>query len=125
MKRDQYTALKRLLKTKKWEEALTKVDALLASNPFAAQLYLLRGQLIQLQDDSTAYALDDAEAAFKRALELDNTYLDALVELMHFYDAVCADSPKAVTYAKKVKALAQKALDEASAVLDDTTIRVV
>ena len=43
MKRDQYTALKRLLKTKKWEEALTKVDALLASNPFAAQLYLLAG----------------------------------------------------------------------------------
>jgi hypothetical protein len=27
-------------------------------------LYLLRGQLIQLQGDSTAYALDDAEAAF-------------------------------------------------------------
>ena len=86
MKRDQYTALKRLLKTKKWEEALTKVDELLASNPFAAQLYLLRGQLIQLQDDSTAYALDDAEAAFKRALELKNTSLDALVELMHFYN---------------------------------------
>jgi tetratricopeptide (TPR) repeat protein len=124
MKRDQYTALKRLLKTKKWEEALTKVDELLASNPFAAQLYLLRGQLIQLQDNSTAYALDDAEAAFKRALELDNTYLDALVELMHFYDAVCADTSKAITYARKVKALAQKALDEASAVLDDTTVHV-
>ena len=124
MKRDQYTTLKRLLKTKKWEEALTKVDELLASNPFAAQLYLLRGQLIQLQDDSTAYALDDAEAAFKRALELENTSLDALVELMHFYDAVCADTPKAIRYAKKVKALAQKALDEASTVLDDTTVHV-
>ena len=125
MKRDQYTALKRLLKTKKWKEALTKVDALLASNPCAAQLYLLRGQLIQLQGDSTAYAPDDAEAAFKKALELDNTYFDALVELMHFYDAVCADTPKAIQYAKQVKALAQKALDEASAVLDDTTVHVV
>jgi len=36
---------------------------------------------------------------------------------MHFYDAVCADPPKALTYAKQVKALAQKALDEASDVL--------
>lgn len=124
MKKAQYTALKRLLKTQRWEEALTKVDELLAANPFAAQLYLLRGQLIQLQGESTTYSLDDAEASFHRALELDDTSLDVLVELMHFYDAVCADTPKAIKYARKVKALAQKALDEASAVLDDETTRV-
>ena len=90
----------------------------------AAQLYLLRGQMIQLQGESIAYALDDAAAAFKRALELDATYFEALVELMHFYDTVCADPPQAIAYAKLVKALAQKALDEASAVLDDTTVHV-
>jgi tetratricopeptide (TPR) repeat protein len=121
MKKDIYAALQRLLKAKRWEEALTQVDTLLASNPLAAQLYLLRGQLIQLQRESTTYTLDDAEAAFTRALELDGTYFDALVELMHFYDAVCADPPKALAYAKQVKALAQKALDEASDVLEDTT----
>jgi hypothetical protein len=87
-------------------------------------LYLLRGQLIQLQGENTPYALNDAEAAFKRALELDGTYFDALVELMHFYDAVCADPPKALAYAKQVKALAQKALDEAGDVLEDTTTSV-
>src|SRR5438128_503998 len=94
----------------RWEEALAQVDTLLAANPLAAQLYLLRGQLIQLQGENTAYALAEAEAAFKKALELDGTYLGALVELMHFYDAVCADPPKALAYAKQVKALAQKAL---------------
>jgi tetratricopeptide (TPR) repeat protein len=119
MKKTPYTALKRLLKTQRWEEALTRVDDLLAANPFAAQLYLLRGQLIQLQGDNTAYSLEDAEAAFRRALELDDTSLDALVELMHFYDAVGTDTTKAIKYARKVKTLAQKALDEASAVLDD------
>lgn len=119
-----YAVLQRLLKAKKWEEALAQVDALLAANPLAAQLYLLRGQLIQLQNESTAYTLDDTEAAFKRALELDGTHFDALVELMHFYDAVCADPPKALAYAKQVKALAQKALDEANDVLEDTTTRV-
>ena len=119
-----YAALQRLLKAKRWEEALTQVDALLAANPLAAQLYLLRGQLIQLQGENTTYALNDAEAAFKRALELDGTYFDALVELMHFYDVVCADPPKALAYAKQVKALAQKALDEANDVLEDTTTSV-
>ena len=43
---------------------------------------------------------------------------------MHFYDAVCADSSKALAYAKQIKALAQKALDEASDVLEDTTTGV-
>jgi hypothetical protein len=124
MKKAQYTALKRLLKTKRWEEALTKVDELLASNPFAAQLYLLHGQLIQLQGESTTYSLADAQASFHRAFELDDTSLDVLVELMHFYDAVCADTPKAIKYARKVKALAQKALDEASVVLDEEPTRV-
>jgi len=38
-----YAALQRLLKAKKWEEELVQVDALLAANPLAAQLYLLRG----------------------------------------------------------------------------------
>ena len=38
--------------------------------------------------------------------------------------AVCTDPPKALAYAKKVKALAQKALDEASDVLEDTITSV-
>jgi hypothetical protein len=119
-----YAALQRLLKAKRWEEALTQVDTLLAANPLAAQLYLLRGQLIQLQGESTTYALVEAEGAFKRALELDGTYFDTLVEFMHFYDAVYVDSSKALAYAKQVKALAQKALDEANDVLEDTITSV-
>ena len=124
MTNDPYTALQCLLKAKRWEEALTQVDVLLVSNPLAAQLYLLRGQLIQLQEQSTAYSLTDAETAFKRALELDETYFDVRLELMHFYDAVCADAPQAITYAKQVKILAQKALDEAHDVLEGTTAHV-
>ena len=103
-----------------WEEALAKVDELLVSNPLAAQLYLLRGQLIQLQRESTQYSLDDVEKSFKMAVELDATYFDALVELMHFYDAVCPNAPKAIAYAKQVRTIAQKALEEASAVLAET-----
>jgi tetratricopeptide (TPR) repeat protein len=119
MNSDQCTVLKRLLETQMWEEALAKVDELLVSNPLAAQLYLLRGQLIQLQRENTRYSLNDAEKSFKMAVELDATYFDALVELMHFYDAVCPDTPKAIEYARKVKVIAQKVLDEASTVLEE------
>ena len=119
MNSDQCTVLKRLLETQMWEEALAKVDELLVSNPLAAQLYLLRGQLIQLQRENTQYSLDDVEKSFKMAVELDATYFDALVELMHFYDAVCPDTPKAIEYARKVKVIAQKVLDEASTVLEE------
>lgn len=119
MNSDQCTVLKRLLETQMWEEALAKVDELLVSNPLAAQLYLLRGQLIQLQRENTKYSLDDVEKSFKMAMELDATYFDALVELMHFYDAVCPDMPKAIEYARKVKVIAQKVLDEASMVLEE------
>lgn len=117
MKSDQYTVVKRLLETQMWEEALAKVDELLVSNPLAAQLYLLRGQLIQLQREDTKYSLDDVEKSFNMAIELDATYFDALVELMHFYDAVCPDTPKAIEYAKKVQVIAQKVLDESRTVL--------
>lgn len=116
---DQCVTLQRLLEAQRWEEALAQVDQLLEANPCAAQLHLLRGQPIQWQDENTPYALEDAEKAFHRAVELDATYFDALVELMHFYDAVCPDTPKAVAYAKQVKALAQKALAEARTILDE------
>ena len=119
MSSNQWVTLQRLLEGQLWEEALAQVDQLLEANPFAAQLHLLRGQLIQLQDENTPYSLEDAEKAFQRAVELDATYFDALVELMHFYDAVCPDTPKAVAYAKQVKALARKALAEAHTILDE------
>ena len=114
-----YDALKNMLEAKQWTAALARVDEMLASNPCAAQLHLLRGQLIQLQSEHTAYTLDDVALAFQNALALDGTYFDALVELMHFYDAVCPDMRQAVTYATKVKTIALQALDEARAVLDD------
>ena len=68
MSNGQYVTLQRLLKAQRWEEALAQVDALLEANPCAAQLHLLRGQLIQLQDENTPYALEDVEKAFQRAV---------------------------------------------------------
>ena len=53
---------------------------------------------------------------------IDVTYFDALIELMHLYNAVCSNTLKANKYAKKIKAIAQKVLDEASDVLEDKAV---
>jgi tetratricopeptide (TPR) repeat protein len=119
MSSDPCVTLRRLLEAQRWEEALTHVEELLEANPLAAQLHLLRGQLVQLQDVNTPYLLEDAEKAFQKAIGIDATYFDALVELMHFYDAVCPDTSKAVAYARQVKTLAQKALTEADTILEE------
>jgi len=41
---------------------------------------------------------------------------------MHLYNAVCSNTLKANEYAKKIKAIAQKVLDEASDVLEDKAV---
>ncbi|ETX07595.1 hypothetical protein [Candidatus Entotheonella palauensis] len=119
MNSDPCITLQHLLEDRHWEEALNQVDKLLQANPLAAQLHLLQAQLIQLQDKETTYSLEDAEEALKRASSLDTTYFDAIVELMHFYDAVCPNPQKAMKYANEVKVLAQKALSEAHTILEE------
>lgn len=118
MQSEPCQVLQKLLDTQQWEEALANVDAFVGANPFAVQLYLLRSQRIQWQSEDTQYSLADAEVSFKMAVELDATYFDALVELMHFYDAVCPNTSQAIEYARKVTVIAQKALDQASTVLE-------
>jgi hypothetical protein len=43
---------------------------------------------------------------------------------MYLYNTVCSGAPKANEHTNKVKAIAQKVLDEASDVLDDKTVGV-
>jgi len=117
MNRSDHAKLKTLLRSHKWVAALGVVDRLLRANSHAAQLFLLRGQLIQLQPSKTKWSLKDAETAIHRSLELDETCLNALVELMHFYDCVCPNRPKTLRYARKVRLATLKALEEANEVI--------
>jgi hypothetical protein len=77
MSRDPWVTLQHLLEDQLWKEALTQVDALLVANPLAAQLHLLGGQLIQLQDENSSCSLEDAEKAFylKSWIEFDGSWV--------------------------------------------------
>lgn len=59
--------------------------------PHEAQFHVLKGCLIQLGPDDDRFTLEDAEAAFQKALEIDPQCEDACRELGHYYDAVAPD----------------------------------
>jgi tetratricopeptide (TPR) repeat protein len=57
---------------------------------------VLKGRFIQLGSEAVACSLNDAEVSFLKALEIDEDYVPALVDLAWFYYAVMDDSTKAL-----------------------------
>jgi tetratricopeptide (TPR) repeat protein len=81
-----------------WQEghydvALKGVDRLLKDWPDNPQLLVMWADLIQLQEKTEGPSLDDAKAAYRRAVELEEEYPSALVELGHFLYAL-EDDPR-------------------------------
>ena len=79
---------------RKFAEALASVDALLEEWPDQPALLVLRGELVQLQDEKGP-PLEDAAASLKRATALDERNADAWLELGHFQFAVEDDAKAA------------------------------
>jgi hypothetical protein len=81
-------------------DAVRLSKALRRDYPDCPYLLVFHAILIQsldtVEDD---YTLDDAEVSLLRAHEVDKSYLPALEELAHFYDAVKPDPAKARTFA--------------------------
>jgi tetratricopeptide (TPR) repeat protein len=94
-----------------FEQALEKVDELLQANPGSAALQVMRGELIQLQEDGPP--LKEAKAALLAATELDEESVSALNELGHFEYAVEDDAAAAEQRFAKATALARDLLVEA------------
>ena len=114
--------VRHLWRTRNFAEALVVVNSLLEQNPCAAQLHLLKGMLEQLQPDASLgqNRLRLAEKSLLTAYELDRSNLDAIVELMHFYHAVCPAPAKARRFALKVVRSATQALAGANEILHET-----
>jgi hypothetical protein len=60
----------------------------IVSYPAVAEFYVLKGCLIQLGSIDSEFSLEDAEAAFLRAVEIDPVCEEAYRELGHFYYVV-------------------------------------
>ena len=79
----------------RWTEALELINILLAGNPLAVNLYLLRSRVIQLLEiPPFDYTLEDALADVEMALKIDPDNLEAKIELYYLSDAVITDQEK-------------------------------
>ena len=86
-------------------ETMAVVEAALAAFPASARLWVIRGDLIQLGPDDNAYSLDDVLQSYRRALEADPRFDDALKSIGHFYNVVMDDEVTALTYFREARRL--------------------
>jgi hypothetical protein len=102
-------------------EAVRLSRALLREHPDCPYLLVFHAIFIQslgtVDDDHT---LDDAEASLLKAHEVDKSYLPALEELAHFYDAVNPDPAKARAFAKTYLEKSRKILEEMQTIVDES-----
>lgn len=80
-------------------EVLAQIDEELQGQP-SAELWILRGDALQLYDGDE-YDLEDAEASYHQALELDPQSADAWESLGHFTFAVSDDARGSLQYFRK------------------------
>lgn len=66
---------------------------------------VVRGRCILLGPEDNPYTLEDAERSYLQALEVDPTYIPAILELGFYYYTVEDDARKALPYFERVLAL--------------------
>jgi len=82
-------------------EDLELVERALEVHPDSIELWCLRGDLIQISNDEGRYRLEDAEASYTRAAEIDPEDPEAFESLGFYYDAICADPGKAEPFFRR------------------------
>jgi tetratricopeptide (TPR) repeat protein len=97
----------------RYGRALAAIDELLQAWPDNPRLLIMRAQLIQLQANENAPALDQAKAALRRAVDLDEESPAALIELGHFLFAVDDNAAAASKCFTKAIALCKGLLKDA------------
>lgn len=94
------STIKSLMKSRRFDEALSRMDEL-GEDSLTPSLWVLRGRCIQLAE-GTSFPLDEAKKSFQRALELDEHYLEAWIELGYYM--LCVEDN-----AKEARAIFQNA----------------
>jgi tetratricopeptide (TPR) repeat protein len=79
----------------------------LLSKP-SASLLVKKGICIQLSSEECPYSLEDAEKAFKDAIDEEKDYIEAYIELAHYYSNVQRDTKTAKFYFEQALEIARK-----------------
>lgn len=82
------------------DDVLSQIDEELERAP-SAELWILRGDALQLSDDQVEDALGEVERSYRAALELDPSSADAYESLGHFVLSVSDDARESLDYFRK------------------------
>ena len=82
------------------DDVLSQIDDELERAP-SAELWILRGDALQLTDDEDDEQLEEVESSYRAALELDPNSADAYESLGHFILAVGDDAGESIDYFRK------------------------
>ncbi len=86
------TNIKNKCKEGEYQEALRLIENAERESPLCPEVLVWKGRCLQLLDSDTGYQLSDIENTFKRAIEMDEDYTPAIVELAWFYLNVLDDA---------------------------------
>lgn len=85
-------------------------DDAVSAFPASAKLWVMRGDLLQLSDVDTGYALVESERSYRTAIKVDPGFIEGYRELAYFLDVVMGKRRKAKRYFDKARRL-QSALE--------------
>ncbi|MCB0722911.1 MAG: hypothetical protein KDC42_11460 [Ignavibacteriae bacterium] len=86
-----------LIADKNFEKAFEILEIHISNGSTNPIIYVLKGNLIQVSDIDN-YELDECEALYKKAIELDNEFIDGYVELGAYYHSIKNDSRKGLPF---------------------------
>jgi len=80
-----YEEIRALARNAEPEVALARISELDSKGLATPNLLVLKSMCILQLDSDQGYSLDDAHTALLKALDIDNEYVDALIELGYFH----------------------------------------
>ena len=103
--------IRKYIKEKKYEEAFNILENAEKKNILCPELLILKARILQLSNFGE-YDLTDIEKIYKRALLIDENYINTLIEIGYFYYAVLDNNKLAEKYFKKALRKCKKQMTE-------------
>jgi tetratricopeptide (TPR) repeat protein len=113
MHNDSLEEIRSRYKEGKYQEALSLIEKAEQERLLHPEVLVLKGCCIQLEDGETAYNLSDAKRAFEQALEIDEEFAPAIIELAWFYLNTLDDAIQAAPFFERAVRLNKLLLTEA------------
>jgi len=86
-------------------ETVALADEATRAFPRSPKLWCMRGNLIELGPENCPYSLNEALASYKRAIEIDPSFVQAWEDAGYFYQDVLNDKPAAQPYFREAEKL--------------------